>query len=61
MFLFFVAVVSSGLLLLYGTRGNSLHGYWKNVHVFSAGTFAVLAALHWILHGYWFKALFKKQ
>jgi|GEM_PF-1416576 len=61
MFLFFIAIVLSGLMMLYGTRGNGLHAYWKNVHLFSAGVFVVLTVFHWILHGYWFKNFFKKQ
>ena len=60
MFLFFAAVVFSGLTMQYGTRGNGLHFYWKNIHLFSAGVFVVLNVFHWIMHGYWFKNLFKK-
>jgi len=61
MFLFFAAIVLSGLMMMYGTRGNGLHAYWKNVHLFSAGVFVILTFFHWILHAYWFKNLFKKQ
>jgi len=60
MFLFFIVIVFSGLMMLYGTRGNGLHAYWKNIHLFSAGAFVVLTVFHWILHAYWFKNFFKK-
>lgn len=58
MFLFFIAVVFSGLMMAYGTRGNGLHYYWKSVHLFSAGVFTILLVFHWIFH---YKFLFKKQ
>lgn len=58
MFLFFIAALFSGLMMAYGTRGNGLHYYWKNVHLSSAGLFTVLLVFHWIFH---YKFLFKKQ
>ncbi|MFA5086083.1 MAG: DUF4405 domain-containing protein [Candidatus Paceibacterota bacterium] len=61
MFLFFIAVVFSGLTMAYGTRGNGLHYYWRQVHLFSAGVFTILIIFHWAFHFGWFKGLFKKQ
>jgi hypothetical protein len=60
MFFFFLAVASTGLLLKYGTRGNGLHYYWQNIHVFTAGVLIVLVVFHWIFHSYWFKKIFRK-
>jgi cytochrome b subunit of formate dehydrogenase len=61
MLLFFIALVISGLMMQYGTRGNGLHFYWKNVHLYSAIIFIISTICHFILHAYWFKSLFKKQ
>lgn len=61
MFFFFLIVAPTGLLMKYGTKGNGLHYYWKEVHFFVAVALIVLVVFHWILHSYWFKNLFKKQ
>lgn len=61
MLLFFIVVVGSGLMMIYGIGGRGSHGYWKNIHLFGALIFSLSAIFHFLSHGYWFKNLLKKQ